>query len=139
MAYILNRLDINYYSTLSSLTSLSNSCSSKQVVFIGFQLLLRHCRKAAELWSVCSPLTEISICLLQMPSVSTTRSLSALRLRAGRVEIISHSKCSWKHLEIQLSVYFKCMLCSLQTLLVVLLLGNQIRLVLQISLFSVKQ
>lgn len=98
-------------------------------MFIGFQLLLRHCwKKAAGLWSVCSPLTEISICLLQMPGASTTRSLSALRLWAGRVEIISHSKCSWKHLDIQLSIYFKCVLCLLQTLLICLicfLTGNQ--------------
>lgn len=115
----LHHLDINQCITLSSLTSLSNSCSSKQLVFIGFQLLLRRCQKAAGLWSVCSPLTEIPICLLQMPSISTTRSLSALHLRAGRVEIVSHSKCSWKHLDIQLSIYFKCMLCSLQTLCIV--------------------
>lgn len=100
-------------------SSLSNCCRSKQLMFIGFLLLLRHCWKAAELWSVCSPLREISICSLQMPSVSTTRSLSALRLRAGTVKIISHSKCSWKHLDIQLSIYFKCMLCSLHTLLIV--------------------
>lgn len=66
-----------------------------------------------------SPLREISICSLQMPSASTPRSLSALRLRAGTVKIISHSKCSWKHLDIQLSIYFKCMLCSLHTLLIV--------------------
>lgn len=63
-----------------------------------------------------------------MPGASTTRSLSALRLWAGRVEIISHSKCSWKHLDIQLSIYFKCVLCLLQTLLICLicfLTGNQ--------------
>lgn len=123
MAYLQrlrNHSDFNHYITLSSLTSLSNSCSSKQLAFIGFQLLLSHCRKAAELWSVCSPLTEISICWLQMPGVSTTCSLSALLLRAGRVKIISHSKCSWKYLDIQLSIDFKCILFSSQTLLIVL-------------------
>ena len=131
MTNTLNHLDINHYITWSSFTSLSNRWCSKQLVFIGFQLLLRHCwKKAAGLWSVCSPLTEISICLLQMPGASTTRSLSALRLWAGRVEIISHSKCSWKHLDIQLSIYFKCVLCLLQTLLICLicfLTGNQLK------------
>lgn len=86
----------SHYITLSSLTSLSNSCSSKQSLFIGSQLLLRDCRKAAELWSVCSPLPEVSICWLQMPSASTTRSLSPLRFRAGRVEIKCHSTYSRK-------------------------------------------
>ena len=129
MTNTLNHSDINHYITWSSFTSLSNRWCSKQLVFIGFQLLLRQCRKkAAGLWSVCSPLTEISICFLQMPGASTTRSLSALRLWAGRVEIISHSKCSWKHLDIQLSIYSKCVLCSLQSLLICLicfLTGNQ--------------